>query len=114
MKSGKIKMFQEERIKRKGIPTMKITETRIINPSDLYYLCNSKNWYTCGTNAEYELMFGKAKGNMTTEKMVALAEDIILHSADKCFADCAPNGISAMEYVLGELAEYSHTIFEIN
>ncbi len=92
---------------------MKITETRKINTTDLYHLCVKKDWYTCGSNAEYELMFGKALGNMTTLKMVAVAEDIIEHSAPKCFADCEPNGTTPLEYVLFELAEIAHTTFEI-
>lgn len=91
---------------------MNITEIRKINYSDLYHLCVNKDWYTCGTNAEYELMFGKANGNMTTEKMVALAEDIIAHSAPKCFADYENNVTTPLEYVLFELAEISHTFFE--
>ena len=89
-----------------------MTETRKIDFSDLYRLCNEKRWYTCGDNAEYELMFGKAKGNMTTEKMIALAVDIISHSATKCFADCEPNGTTPLKYVLFELSEISHTFFD--
>lgn len=91
---------------------MTITETRHINFSDLYRLCVDRNWYTCGTNAEYELMFGKAKGNMTTDKMVALAKDIIEHSAPHLFDDCEYNGTTPLAYVLYELADIAHTTFE--
>ena len=93
---------------------MKISETRTISSSALYRLCNVKNWYTCGSNPEYELMFGKAKGNMTTDKMVALAEDIIEHSSPNCFTDCEMNGTTPIEYVLFELADIATTIFTID
>lgn len=89
---------------------MKIAETRKINSHDLYHLCIEKDWYTCGTNAEYELMFGKAVGNMTTEKLCALAMDIVDHSAPKCFADCDSDPVF---YVMFELAEISHSFFEM-
>ena len=92
---------------------MKITEKRTMTTTDLYRLCNAKNWYTCGTNAEYELLFGKAKGNMTTEKLIALAEDIIAHSAPKCFTECEPNGTTPIQYVLFELADICTTTFDI-
>ena len=92
---------------------MKYIETRTISKLALYRLCNENDWYTCGTSAEYELMFKKAHGNMTTEKMVALAEDIVEHSAPKCFTDCEANGITPMEHVLFELCEISHSLFEM-
>ena len=91
---------------------MKYIETRTIDSSALYHLCVKNDWYTLGTNAEYELMFGKAKGNMTTEKMIALADDIVRHTANKCFTNYIANGITAMEVVLYKLCEISHTFFE--
>lgn len=92
---------------------MKITETRIINHTDLYRLCNAKDWYTCGTNAEYELMFKKTARPMTTENLVELAKDIVEHTAKIRFADCEPNGTTPIQYVLFELAEICHSHFDI-
>lgn len=89
---------------------MKIKETRKIAFSDLYRLCNEKDWYTCGDSVEYSLMFGKAEKEMTTENMYAVAMDIVEHSAPKCFADCDSDPVF---YVMFELAEISHSFFEV-
>ena len=62
---------------------MKIKETRKISALDLRKLCIERNWYTRGDCEEYEnLLFNLAdsKENITTEDIVAIAEDIMEHS----------------------------------
>ena len=64
---------------------MTIKEKRTITVGDLHYLCNKRQWYTYGTNEEYENLFARLKENgeyihLTTEKLQEIAEDILSHS----------------------------------
>lgn len=91
---------------------MKIKETRILNHNDLRSLCIAKDWYTFGTNDEYAEILDFASANeMTTENLVFIANNIIEHSNPKRFADCEPNGTTAIQYVLFELSEACHSFF---
>ena len=63
---------------------MKIKEYRLLTPMNLRLLCARNNWYTRGTNAQYEhllldLTHGGIK-HMTTEDIEAVALDIMAHS----------------------------------
>jgi hypothetical protein len=68
------------------------------------------NWYTCGTNEEYGRLFGKLTDccgfpeNLTTEKLVDIAEDIWEHSE---ITDCT------IEMVLSELAQACFIHFDV-
>lgn len=57
-------------------------ETRNLYRDDLRRLCIKNNWYTRGTNEEYEKMltFVDACDNVTTADIVKIATDIICHS----------------------------------
>jgi len=58
-------------------------EVRTLQASDLRRLCIEKDWYTCGTNAEYEHLLidlAQNKENLTTLDIVKIAEDIQEHS----------------------------------
>lgn len=60
---------------------MKIIETRHWNLHDLRSACISNNFYTCGTNEEYErLLLGLEELKPTLENMQKVAEDILEHS----------------------------------
>lgn len=62
---------------------MKFTEIRTIGASDIRKLCIKNDWYTRGTNTQYEHLLydlGEWKDNLTTEDIVEIAEDIIAHS----------------------------------
>lgn len=65
---------------------MKYIETRILSIDKLRALCIEKNWYTRGNNEEYAALFDRlcdddgCCANMTTEKLVEVAEDIMSHS----------------------------------
>lgn len=56
-------------------------ETRHLFSGDLRQLCIKRNWYTRGTNAEYDALLDAAnKEGILTEDIVKLAEDIKSHS----------------------------------
>lgn len=65
---------------------MKYIETRILSAKNLRSLCIQNNWYTRGNNEEYKALFDRlyddygCKENMTTDKLVEIAEDIWEHS----------------------------------
>lgn len=59
---------------------MKYTETRTLLRTDIRTLCIRENWYTHGTNEDYENMMDLAAGNITTETLVRIAQDIKDHS----------------------------------
>ncbi|MGL6198610.1 MAG: hypothetical protein ACRC3H_06705 [Lachnospiraceae bacterium] len=47
----------------------------------LRHLCIERNWYTCGTNEEYENLFDMVdKETLTTDDIVEITQDIIDHS----------------------------------
>lgn len=70
---------------RKGY-NMNYIETRTLSADDLRALCIRNNWYTRGTNAEYEALFDSLYDedgcnlNLTTEKLAEIAENIMEHS----------------------------------
>lgn len=61
---------------------MNYKEVRKIRAGKLRNLCIEKNWYTRGTNEEYgNLLFTLAgKDNLTTDDIVNIVNDIMLHS----------------------------------
>ncbi|MBE5807094.1 MAG: hypothetical protein E7317_02005 [Clostridiales bacterium] len=63
---------------------MKITEVRLLAPFKLRHLCIEHNWYTRGTNAEYDYLLRDlthdGREHMTTEDLEAVALDIMEHS----------------------------------
>ena len=61
-------------------------EIRKINYEDLRNLCIKNNWYTLGTNEEYQDMLFRADGleNVTTEDIARIAQNIM----DKTVGDC--------------------------
>lgn len=87
-----------------------IKEIRTITTNALYRKCNEKGWYNRGDNAEYEAMFEKAKGNMTTEKLYEVAKDIVEHTAPREFAYIDDDPVC---HVMFELAEIAVSTFEV-
>ena len=89
---------------------MKYIETRILTADALRQTCIKHNWYTRGTCREYEALFDKLHDgqghqiNMTTEKLVEIAEDIWEHSRIEEYR---------LEDVLWELANVCDTYFGI-
>ncbi len=65
---------------------MKYTERRTLYATDLRAACVNNDWYTNGTNAEYDTLFSKLRdadgkyADMTTEKLAEIATDIYTHS----------------------------------
>lgn len=61
---------------------MNYKEVRKIRACKLRNLCIEKNWYTRGTNEEYgHLLYTLAgKDNLTTDDIVNIVNDIMLHS----------------------------------
>lgn len=80
----------------------KYTETRILDASKLRSICIANDWYTGGTNEEYCNLFDRLYDesgcpvNMTTEKLVEIAEDIMEHSHITDYT------ITSVMYVLAE------------
>ncbi|MEM0173435.1 MAG: hypothetical protein QXI16_02895, partial [Sulfolobaceae archaeon] len=59
-------------------------ELRVLSSDALRGLCVKHNWYTSGSNCEYEnlLNYVKNKKNLETCDIVCIATDIIEHSPD--------------------------------
>lgn len=63
---------------------MNIIEIRSWNMHDLRSACISNNFYTGGTNEEYErLLLSLDELELTLENMQKVAEDILEHSEDQ-------------------------------
>lgn len=64
----------------------KYIEIRTIHYDDLWALCNKQEWYTKGTNSEYEDLLLKASDidNVTTEDIHEIAKNIYNHSDYEC------------------------------
>ena len=88
---------------------MKFTETRTLSDSKLRSICIKNNWYTRGTNEEYSRLFDRLTDccgcpeNLTTEKLVEIAEDIWDHSEITDYT---------IETILFELARACYTYFD--
>ena len=64
---------------------IKVKEVRVLSAQDLRSLCIENNYYTRGDNEEYSNLFewvGK-QHNMTTTKIMQVAQDIFEHSSAK-------------------------------
>lgn len=85
---------------------MKIREIRRILPYQLRALCIENNWYTRGDCEEYEHLLCNLtdRENLTTEDILAIAEDIAEHSNLR-----DGEGITAIMF---EIARISNTFFE--
>ena len=86
-----------------------------ISPMDVRGLCVQQNWYTRGTNLEYEAMLQNlvdehhmTRDNITDQDIIALAEDIAEHSD---LEDLEPE-TDAVACIAFELARLVTTIFE--
>lgn len=88
---------------------MKYIEKRILLPLRLRTLCCERNWYTKGTNEEYEKLLSSLVDSdgrafhMTTEKLAEIAADIIEHSNMPDYT---------MTAAMFELARECYTYFE--
>lgn len=84
-------------------------ETRILDATKLRSLCIKHDWYTAGTIEEYTNLFDRLYDelgcpvDMTTEKLVEVAEDIMRHSHITEYT------ITAVMY---ELADSCYSYFE--
>lgn len=91
---------------------MKIIEKRTLSMYRLRNLCVRNNWYTRGTNEDYDRLLSSVHNDkyeaveMTTEKLAELAEDIMRHSDMSADYDIC--------CVMFELAEACVTCFEMN
>ena len=89
---------------------MKFTETRSMSMSKLRALCVAHDWYTCGTNEEYDHLLNLVHDemgypvNLTTDKLVEIATDIMEHSDIKDYT---------IESVLFELARNCYHYFDV-
>lgn len=70
----------------------KYSELRTMFSEDLRILCIKNRWYTCGDCLEYEKLLSMPLGkNITTTKIVAMAENIYEHSENVDFVDICNN-----------------------
>lgn len=85
--------------------SVKLTETRYLNPSDLINLCIKRNWYTCGTCAQYDKLLESVRktADMTTGNLYIVAKDILDHSITE----------QDLTGIMYDLAEACVTTFEI-
>jgi len=63
-------------------------ERRTLCREDLRQLCIQKNWYTRGTNSEYEKLLELADCEISTATIVFIAEDILKHSETEYPLEC--------------------------
>lgn len=82
-----------------------LVEKRYLEPSTLINLCIRRNWFTCGTNEQYEdlLRFVRGTEDMTTGSLYVVATRILDHSE-------TDQDITSILY---DLAEVCITTFEI-
>lgn len=91
---------------------IKFKEYRTMDASTLRRVCIANNWYTNGTNEEYGNLFSRLRNcygyaeNLTTEKLVEIANDIWEHS--EMPSDCT------LETVLFELNRNCCTTFDVD
>lgn len=88
-----------------------IIETRTLFMDDLRKLCIKNNYYTEGTNEEYDRFLTSVKGvEMTKNQIYYLAVNIFTHS------DIESNGLSTDEIIASimyNIAEACHTMFTV-
>ena len=59
-------------------------ETRMMSSEDLRNLCIRQNWFTRGTNEEYDKLLAMTKKeNITTDDIVEMATLIVEHSVEQ-------------------------------
>lgn len=78
-------------------------EYRRINKSDMRKLCIDHDYFNCGDNDDYNILFDLIDiPNITTDKLVSIARYIKKFSdTDEC-----------LEYVCYKLSEISYSVFE--
>lgn len=88
-----------------------IIETRTLSMEDLRKLCIKNNYYTEGTNDEYDRFLTSVKGvEMTKSQIYYLAVNIFTHS------DIENNGLSTDEIIASimyNIAEACYTVFTV-
>lgn len=65
-------------------------ERRTISADKIIGICIRQEWYTMGTNEDYEQMLSTAssKENLTTDDIVEIATDILEHSDSERIMSC--------------------------
>lgn len=87
----------------------KYIESRLLGTSTVRSLCIKNNWYTCGSNEQYDAMFAKlynedgTYAHITTEKLAEIATDIYYHSEIDDYT---------VDAIMDELARNCTYIFE--
>ena len=87
-------------------------ERRMLTRDDLRQLCIKKNWYTRGTNGDYEWMLNRIeeheKENLTTYEIVFIAKNIYQYSDPDYWKDCDDPILN----ICFEIARVCNTFFE--
>lgn len=95
---------------------MKIETTKLIHSSELRALCIKKEWYTQGTNEDYDKLFRKVFNmqNISDMDIYNIAKDIVEHSnKDKLLSECGLNEKRLIESFMYEINKISDVCFEI-
>lgn len=79
-----------------------ILTTRTIKAEDVRQACIENDWYTRGTNKEYDRMLGMCSGELTEELLERIVVDIVSHS-DLEEADIE----SVAWYIVNQVAWYN-------
>ena len=82
-------------------------EIRRISADKIIGICIRQDWYTRGTNEEYERMLSTAseKENLSTEDIVEIATDILEHSdSDRIMSSYGMGYDEILESVMFEIA----------
>lgn len=87
---------------------MKAKEMRWMDMDDLRALCISHEWFTMGTNDEYERLLSMTKvHSITTARLLKMAKTIMRYSDPETYNILGLDGIL---YCLGKIC---HTCFSI-
>ena len=91
-------------------------EVRTLHHSDLRALCIKENWYTGGTNEEYDNLFKMTeKENITTDDIVEIATDIVEHSETALEKFKQDSGLELSDFythIMYLIAETCNTYFK--
>lgn len=94
---------------------MKIKETRKLSYNGLLKVCINEQWYTRGTNEEYNAMLEMADSineSITENHLFKIAANICAHSEfDAAYDGCSEN--ARIESIMFVLAKACNSHFEI-
>lgn len=92
---------------------MKIKSEKILSPASIRSLCIEQNWYTCGTNEEYNNMLNMIQNKRVTKNLLyRIALDIYYHSKKETYCYSCNEQIEHIMFYLNKAVNEFFTIIE--